>query len=295
MLRRLAHALILGAVLAAPFPVSGWADDKAQSLASIRAEVEQLSGSLQKLRSELDAGGAPAMQAAGGTSAIDRMNAIEAELTRLTRQTEALSNRIKSVVADGTNRIGDLEFRLCELEKGCDTSKLPQTPVLGGAAASAGGDTTAAASGNVAGAADAGAGTSGATTQPELALNEQADFDKAKAALDKGDYQQAADLFATFSQDYTGGPLSGEASFLRGEALSKLGQTAAAARSYLDAFSGQPNGPHAAASLLKLGASLGMLGQSQEACVTLREVGTRFPGAPEAAEAQTAMQSLSCQ
>lgn len=282
MQRIVAFVMILGAALAAPIAPQALAQEKAQTLADIRAEIGLLRSSLQTLRSELTAGGAAAMQAAGGTSAIDRMNAMEAELTRLTSQTEALSNRVNSVISDGTNRIGDLEFRLCELEKGCDTSKLPETPVLGGGAAGAatGGGTAAPAA--------------GATATPELALNEQADFDRAKAALDKGEFQAAADQFATFAQNYTGGPLTGEASFLRGEALGKLGQTAQAARAYLDAFSGQPNGPRAAASLLRLGASLGMLGQTQEACVTLTEVGTRFPQAPEAAEAQTAMQSLKC-
>lgn len=285
MMRLFAFVLIVGAALAAPVAQPAFAQDKAQTLADIRAEIEQLGASLQALRSELNAGGAQAMQAAGGASAIDRMDALEAELTRLTSQTEALSNKVNSVVADGTNRIGDLEFRLCELEKGCDTSKLPETPVLGGGAAT-GGATAAAASGGT---------TAGGAAAPELALNEQSDFDRAKAAMDKGDYQAAADQFATFAQNYTGGPLTGEASFLRGEALGKLGQTAQAARSYLDAFSGQPNGPRAAGSLLKLGASLGMLGQTQEACTTLAEVGTRFPQAPEVAEAQAAMQSLKCQ
>lgn len=174
MQRIVAFVMILGAALAAPIAPQALAQEKAQTLADIRAEIGLLRSSLQTLRSELTAGGAAAMQAAGGTSAIDRMNAMEAELTRLTSQTEALSNRVNSVISDGTNRIGDLEFRLCELEKGCDTSKLPETPVLGGGAAGAatGGGTAAPAA--------------GATATPELALNEQADFDRAKAALDKG-------------------------------------------------------------------------------------------------------------
>ena len=70
--------------------------------------------------------------------------------------------------------------------------------------------------------------------------------------------------------------------------------TGGAARAYLEAFSGAPDGPRAPVSLLRLGAALGLLGQTQEACVTLAEVGTRFPAAPEAAEAATAMQGLGC-
>ena len=284
MNRPFTKVLMLAVTLVAASGV--YAEDKAQTLADIRGEVQALAAEVQALKSELVSGGAAAMQAAGGASALDRMNALEAELTRLTSQTEQLQIRVEKVVTDGTNRVGDLEFRLCELEKGCDTANLPITTALGGAAA---------------GAATAGTTTTGAETSaptgaaPELALNEQADFDKAKAALDSGDFQGAADQFATFAQSYPGGPLTGEAQFLQGDALSQLGDTSGAARAYLGAFSGAPQGPRAPASLLKLGAALGLLGQTQDACVTLGEVPVRFPTAPEAGEATAAMQKLGCQ
>jgi tol-pal system protein YbgF len=279
LIRRPVFAFILGAALAAPFAV--FAQDHAENIAAIREELGALAGQIQALKSELVAGGAAAMQAAGGAGALDRMNAMEAELARLTAATEAVQNRVNAVVADGTNRIGDLEFRLCELEEGCDTSDLPITAQLGG------GVTTPAVA--------VPSATADGTAGPELAVSEQADFDRAKAALDAGDNQAAADQFAAFAQTYTGGPLTGEASFLRGEALSALGQTSQAARAYLDAFSGQPDGPRAPAALLRLGTSLGTLGQTQEACVTLTEVGARYAAAPEAAEAAAAMQGLGCQ
>ncbi len=290
--------LALVAALAAPglAPQAMAAGESSkQSLADVRKELETLAGSLQKLRSELVAGGAGGFQAAGGAAALDRMNAIEAELTRLTQRTEELQNQINRVVADGTNRIGDLEFRLCELEEGCDPSKLPVTESLGGAPA--GGSAGAAAPVvTTAPAATVGAASGGAATgAPEMAINEQADFDRAKAALDKGDFRGAADLFAAYAEAYPGGALTGDAQFFRGEALGKAGDTPGSARAYLESFSGAPTGPRAAASLLKLGTALGTLGQKQEACVTLAEVGNRFPTAPEATEARTTMGTLGCQ
>ena len=54
-------------------------------------------------------------------------------------------------------------------------------------------------------------------------------------------------------QTYTGGPLTGRAHLLRGQALDATGDTAAAARAYLEAFSGAPQGPDAPAALLSLG------------------------------------------
>lgn len=281
MLRPIRFLLAAAVLAAATAP--GLAQDKARTLADIRAELGTLAAELQALKSELLSGGQAAMQAAGGASALDRMNAIEAQLSRLTSETEAMQNRVSRVVTDGTNRIGDLEFRLCELEEGCDTANLPVTQSLGGEA----GATPAPA---VTPAVPAPAGPT-----PELAVSEQADFDRAKGALDSGDFRGAADQFAAFTQSYPGGPLTGEANYLRGEALTQLGDTSNAARAYLDAFSGAPDGTRAPAALLKLGAALGLLGQTQEACVTLGEVGTRFPTAPEAVEATTAMRSLGCQ
>lgn len=291
MIRSFARVLTLAAALSAAGAV--WGADKTQTLADIRKEVDQLAAQLQSLKSELASGGAQAMQAAGGTSALDRMNAMEAELARLTSDTEKLQIRVEKVVADGTNRVGDLEFRLCELEKGCDTSKLPDTPTLGGAA----GGTAAAGTGTAAAGTSASGGAATATAAPkvELAMNEQSDFDRAKALMDKGDFSGAATQFATFAQNYPGGPLTGDAQFYQGEALSKTGDTAGAARAYLGAFSGAPQGPRAPTALLRLGAALGLLGQAQDACVTLNEVPSRFPQAPEAAEAKSTMQKLGCQ
>ena len=41
------------------------------------------------------------------------------------------------VVADGTNRVGDLEYRVCEMEEGCDIATLGKTKPLGGEAGTA--------------------------------------------------------------------------------------------------------------------------------------------------------------
>jgi tol-pal system protein YbgF len=258
-------------------PAAGAAQDRAQTLADLRAELARLTADLGALRQELVATGAIQSGAAGG-SALERMDAMEAALAQLTAKAEALELRVTKVVTDGTNRIGDIEFRLTELEGG-DVAALPPTPPLGGADALT-------LSPLPAQPADTGA--------PQLAVSEQADFDRAREVLGQGDFRAAADLLETFAQTYPGSPLSGEAQYLRGEALSQLGETSRAARAYLESFSGTPNGPQAPDALLKLGQSLGALGQTPEACVTLAEVSLRFPGGTQAAAAATAMQGLGC-
>lgn len=274
----LAFAMALG--LAAP----AFAQSREETLADIRQQLTVLYVEMQKLRREMSTTGAPSTGLQGNT-ALDRLASAEAELQRLVARTEELENRIDRVVRDGTNRIGDLEFRLVELEGG-DLSQLGETTTLGG--------------GEMPGATGGAIGGGSAPIQPSgnggsMAVGEQADFDRAMAAYNNGDHAGAAGLFQSFTQTYTAGPLNGEAHYWRGEALARSGNTTDAARAFLTAFSGAPQGKMAARSLFRLGQSLGDLGQRQEACVTLGEVGARYPGAPEVAEAEAARRALSCQ
>lgn len=261
-------------------PLPAFAQDKAQTLADVKAELSQLLAEFNSLKSELISTGAAQSGAAGG-DALQRLDAIEAALTRLTSKTEEIEQKVTRVASDGTARIADMEFRICEQTEGCDPGNMPATEPLGGGAASA----------PIIAAAPAAAQDTG----PELAIGEKSDFDRAKAVLAKGDFRGAADLFKTFTESYPGSPLTQEAQFNRGEALRQAGDTAEASRSYLDAFSGKPDGPFAPQSLLELGKGLGALGQTQDACVTLGEVVNRFMGTASATEAQAAMSGLACQ
>ena len=265
------------AIILAVVPLAGFAQDRAQTLADIRQELAILNSSVQGLRAELATTTTASSNGLGG-SLLDRVDAIESALAQLTAKSENLEFRINQVVTDGTNRIGDLEFRLVELEGG-DLGAIGQTPTLGGGTA-----TNAPAN-----------STPPASSGGSLATNEQKDFDRAREVLGQGDFRSAADLFATFAQTYTGGPLTAQAHYYRGEALSQLGETANAARAWLEAFSGDMTGEKAPSALLKVGQTLAELGQGPEACVTLQEVGTRFPMDPAATEAATAAMALGCQ
>lgn len=259
-------------------PLAAAAQSREATLADIRQELSLLHVEIEQLRRELSTTGLPGGGMAGG-SALERLDTIQLEVQRLTAKTEELEHRITRVASDGANRIGDLEFRLVELEGG-DISKLGQVSTLGGEVSGGGAPA----------AAPAPARNSGA----QMAIGEQMDFDRAKEALDSGSFRTAADLFQTFAQTYTGGPLTGEAHFWRGEAHSALGETAQAARAYLESFSGFPDGSRAPDALYKLGTTLSLLGQVQEACVTLDQVGMRYPATAAAADAAQARRTLPC-
>lgn len=274
------RALLLVAALVAAGP--GAAQDRARTLADMRAELGALGSELAALRAELVTTGAVAQF--GGADALARLDAMEEGLRGLTAQTEDLALRIDRVVADGTNRIGDLEYRVVELEGG-DVTALGQTPLLG----ATGGETGA-------------PPVVGALIPPEKPFTplqpvtpEKADLDRAREVLGRGDFRAAADLLAAHAATWPAGELIGEANYLRGQALDSLGETREAARAYLESFSGNPDGPFAPDALFRLGLALGTLGQRAEACVTLGQVGERYPGAVAAGQADEAMGTLRCQ
>lgn len=260
-------AAVLIACLAV-LPASG--QTQAQTLEDVRLDITELSELMQELRSELlTTGNSGVSQDSVGTI-LQRLNTLEADLSAALGMVETLEFRVVQIADDATRRIGDLEFRLTELEGG-DTGSLTTPPPLGG---------------------DALSGEDG----QELATDEQNSFDAGVALYDAGEFQAAADQFATFTTTYPGGPLTSEAQYRRGLALAGLQDWGGAARSYLDSFSGAPDGPVAPVALYELAASLGALGQTEQACLTLDEIGVRYQNVSVDLGAQilTQKQTLAC-
>ena len=280
-MRFVALALCLG--LAA----TGAEAQDSETLADIRQDLSILKGSLLGLKQELNTTGASDVQVSG--SMLDRVNAIESELQRLTARSEELQHRIDTVVEDGSNRIGDLEFRLCELEPGCDIGSLGDTPLLGGAAGVPAAPAPSPAPATGGGSGDLPAGGA------ELAIGERTDFQNARDALDSGDYETAASGFEAFRQSYPGSPLEPAALLAEGRALTAIGDIREAARRFLDTYANYPEAEAAPEALWRLGAALGELGSLNEACVPLGEVSTRYPGTPAVSEAQAESERLGCQ
>ena len=281
------------AVLAAPAVAQVSAPDAAapavttaapaRSLADLGADLKALGAELKSLRAELRASGAAGFKAAGGDSAIDRMNAIERELSRLTGETEQLKNRIDRVVRDGTNRIGDIEFRLCEMQEGCDLGALT-TPTLGDLDGGAGSP-----------AQDLGrVGTPASAPDVPVTAREQADLDRAAQALQAGDFVQAADLYGQFAVTHSGSPAAAEALFLKGAALDSAGDATGATAAWLQAFAAAPTGPRAPDTLLGLARVSAVGKPATESCVYLDELTTRFAGTPQAEEAARRSEAAGC-
>ncbi len=269
------------------------------NVADVRGELALLDSQIRQLREALVAQGAARGLPTDPATAFARLDQLEAELRRLTSRVDVLTNEIAQVVDDASNRVGEIEFRLAEIE-GLEpvapaepvplgngiTTQAPPLPAPRGTAGAP-----------VAGGMDMGvtpgAGTGGAPGA-QLAVSEQADFDAAVAATEAGEPAQAAELFETFLATYPGGPLSGEAQYRLGEAQAAQKDWQGAARSFLDAFSGAPDAARAPRALYMLAVSLGQLGQTEEACLTLDEVDSRYPSSEAAAEVDLQRRALDC-
>lgn len=274
---------VLGPILAVMLGAAPVWAQQSETLADIRQDMIVLSVELQKLKQELNTTGASAMALPGDP--LDRIDAIETQLQRVTAKTERLEFRINGIVKDGTNRLGDLEFRLCELEAGCDIGAIGEGSLLGGDVPGATAPAPA-----IVEPTDAGPLGHG-----ELAISEEADFLAAQKAMDEGDLSGAAQLFALFRETYPQGPLEAAALVGEGRALEGLGDTREAARRYLRAYSGFPEVAAAPEALWRLGVSLAALGSVPEACVTLAEVAGRYPTSEFVANANQSRADLECQ
>ncbi|MGR3490925.1 MAG: tol-pal system protein, partial [Shimia sp.] len=144
------------------------------TLADIRTELGQLAGNIATLEAELQTSTTP--DTIGGTSVLDRVDALESRLAELTAQAEALDFRIRQITRDAEARIGDLQFRLTELEGGDITALTPIAP-LGGATE---------------------APQAPPAPSQALTITEQDQFRAAQTAFDAGDFATAADGFAQF-------------------------------------------------------------------------------------------------
>lgn len=277
---RVLRALLVAAVVIAPLGAQAQAQD-GQTLADIRQELEFLYADIVSLKRELSTTGA-ATQQSSNAPALQRIDTLEAEMRRLTGEIEEKQFWIESIVGDGTNRIGDLEFRLCEMEAGCDVTKLERAAPLGGKVSAR--PRMPLATGGT-GQTD----VSGSTTNME-----QNTFQRAMAAYEAGDFGNAATQFDTLIANFPGGPLTGEAHYWKGASLAAQNDWNGAARSFLESFSGAPEGTKAPDALYRLGLSLSELGQQEEACLMLAEVPVRYPAAAIVAEAQSRLSAFGC-
>lgn len=242
-----------------------------KELTSVGAELEDLSSQIKKIQSEL-AENNTTLNITPSGAALMRIDVIESEVRTLISQIEKLRFRIEDIANDSTNRIGDLEFRIVELEGG-DITQLGQPRPIGGSA-----DWT----------------LNNTNDGAEITIIEKSNYKTALDSLNVGNFELAVQQFDKLVIEFPGGPLISAAYYSKGEAFIGLNKWKSAGHSFLESFKSDPSGEVAPKALYKLGVSLGKLQKIEEACKTLLEVGLLFSKNKIVLDANNEMQILGC-
>lgn len=108
-------------------------------------------------------------------------------------------------------------------------------------------------------------------------------------------FDAAEKEFTTFMAKYPTHPLAGNAQYWLAETYYVRGDYRQAAKMFAKGYQEFPKGQKASDSLLKLGLSLGKLGKKEDACLTLQQLQKEFPGdTPVNSRAKQEASRLSC-
>lgn len=210
--------------------------------------------------------GPPAAASVGGgeltAQLVARVNALEEQMRSLQGRIDELGNRVQNQGQDLPKQIGDLNFRLQQLESGQGRSGGSPPPVPGGGVAPA--------ASNAAAPPAAVSGTP-PPRRPELALQE------GNAALGRRDYATAEATAREVLQNNRTSPRAYDAQFLLAESLAGRQNWAQAAIAYDDTYSRSRTGSRAQDSLVGLANSLIGLGDKRAGCAALVKLRTEFP------------------
>jgi tol-pal system protein YbgF len=260
-LRASTMTLALAAALAAAMP----AQAQRQSLGDRVAALEQKA----------------AQQAATGSQSsieqLNRINALQAEVTSLRGTVEQLQNEIEQLKQRGREQYVDLDSRLQRLEGGAPAASRP--------AASQATPATPAASAPP-------AATNPGPSSPASPADEAAAYGQAFDALKRGDYVASARGFHDFLETYPGAALAPNAWYWLGESYYVTQNYPLAAQSFEMLLNHFPDSGKAPDALLKLGYAQLEMDQSEAGEQTLRQVMARYPDSDAARLADGRLRSL---
>ena len=100
----------------------------------------------------------------------------------------------------------------------------------------------------------------------------EAVYEAAFANIREAKYEQAESGFRQFLDQYPGHPLAANAQYWLGETYYVRGDFKQAAKVFAQCYQNFPKSPKAEDSLLKLGLSLSKLGKKDDACLSLRQL-----------------------
>lgn len=256
--------------------------------ASVSAQRASLSERIERLESQA----AAQNSAQANIEMLNRVNALQQEITSLRGLVEQLQNENEQLRQSSRQQYIDLDSRMARLEGGASNAAAP--------VASAGGATVPAAApveppapvpnvpprGVVA---DVATGAGGAPVDP---AGERPLYDSAFQALRDGEYAEASRRFQAFLETYPAGTLAPNAWYWLGESYYVTQNYDVALQAFGSLLEAFPDSAKAPDGLLKLGYCQFELGRASEGEATLRDVIARFPASEAARLAQSRLRSL---
>lgn len=209
-------------------------------------------------------GGAQDGSAAGIQVQIDELRE---QLRKINGKLEENAHRMTQLENQMQAMAKDNEFRFQALEQAAPVANAPAAAQAATSAptASAASTTTAAPV------------ATAATPTPAFASSKE-HYNYAFSLMNKAQYAEAGEAFASFVKTYPQDPLVGNVYYWLGETWYVRGDFVKSADSFRQGFEAMPKGNKAPDNLLKLAMSLGKMKQQKQACVVLSQLLKKFDG-----------------
>lgn len=281
---------------------AAFAQSRKETLADIRQTLLLLKIEIDALKAEKQQTGDKFLHMP--PDFFERIELFENEITSLINATEHLEFRLDRIVQDGGNRIGDLAFRLCEVDPNCVLDDIDLTPPRFGEGEMKeddfGNEETVERilrknpademSNDVEKQVRSYYVTEDDAAQQSVLnpddISEVDYFEGVKKILIAGNYDDATALFADFVTRYPDSIHLSEGYFVLGNAHIELQKWTEAGEAYLKGFEGNPNDAFSPKNLLGLSFALGKLGYWDDACTILSEISSRYPRSSSATQAK---------
>jgi tol-pal system protein YbgF len=309
--------LALPAVLVAALVAAGPSPARAQTQPDVRALIDRM----DRLQRDMDvmqrnlargvtpppAPAAPAQMAPGAGAAPSggfveqtevRLSALEGQMRELTGRIEETLNRVVQVQQRLDKLVGDVDFRLSQLEKGAAPPAAAEAAPPPAPAAAAPGQPVLrpgeqrlvlvpgqpAPAPQAAAAPPAAAAAAAPVTLPAGPPETQYEFAYGlyqQAVQDRGDFGRAEQALRGFVSANGAHRLAGDAQYWLGETFYARRDWPNASAAFAEQFRRFPQNAKAPDSLLRLGQSLGQMNRKNDACGTLGELDRRYPNASQ--------------
>ena len=212
-----------------------------------------------------------------------RLQQLETDLRQMRGLVEQQGNKIRQLEAESKRAQSDIEVRLNDLERNVmSVEASPHSdskPAQAGSAVSP--SDSLAETSDISKSLQSSPGST--LNAKSLAVKDDkaaAVYENAFSMLKNEQYEKAGQEFRSFLELYSDHVLSGNAKYWLGETYYVRGEYEQAARIFAEAFQVYPDSAKAPDNLLKLGLSLASLGSKDDACVALQELYKKYGDTP---------------